>query len=58
MTYAEPSAMPDPLKHCAGAGIQPVSWSYRDATDPGIGAPQCELHITFDYMATVVENNL
>ena len=26
--------MPDPLTHCAGPGIEPASWHYRDAADP------------------------
>ena len=27
-------AMPDPLTHCAGRGIEPSSWCCRDAADP------------------------
>ena len=36
-TYAKAAAMPDPLTHCAGLGIEPSSCRCRDATDP---APQ------------------
>ena len=28
------AAKPDPLTHCAGLGIEPVSWCCRDAPDP------------------------
>ena len=34
VTYAAALATLDPLTHCAGLGIEPVSWRYRDATDP------------------------
>ena len=33
-TYAVAAATPDLFTYCAGPGIQPVSWSYRDVTDP------------------------
>ena len=35
-TYAPIAAMPDPLTHCAGLGIEPVSWHCRDAADPAV----------------------
>ena len=35
-TYAPIAAMPDPLTHCAGLGIEPVSQHCRDATDPAV----------------------
>ena len=35
----------NPLTHCAGPGIEPVSWCSRDASDPV--APQWELPIWF-----------
>ena len=41
VTYTRPEAMLDPLIHCAGLGIKPISWHCRDATDPV--APQREL---------------
>ena len=40
-TYAIAAAMEDPLTWCAGPGILPVSWCWRDAPDPI--APQQEL---------------
>ena len=36
-----PEATPDLLTHCARQGIEPVSWSCRDAADPV--EPQWEL---------------
>ena len=41
VTYAAAVATIDPLIHCTGPGIQPVSWRYRDAANPV--APQQEL---------------
>ena len=39
-TYTTAAATLDPLTHCAGPGIKPASWHYRDATDPVV--PQWE----------------
>ena len=36
MTYAAAAAMPDPLTYCAGLGVDPASWCYRDAADPTV----------------------
>ena len=33
-SYATAAAMPDPLTHCAGLGIEPVFWRCRDTTNP------------------------
>ena len=41
MAYATAAAMPDPLTHCAGLGIELASSHCRDAVDPV--APQQEL---------------
>ena len=41
VNYAAPAATQDPLTHCAGPGIEPVSWHCRDAADPIV--PQREL---------------
>ena len=30
-------AMPDPLTHFAGPGMEPVSWRHREAADPTAG---------------------
>ena len=43
-----PAAMPDPLTHCAGLGIEPVSLHSRDATDP-VG-PQWVLLSVYRYV--------
>ena len=32
-TYDVAAAMPDPLTHCAGLGIEPATWFCRDAAD-------------------------
>ena len=40
-TYAEAEAMPDSLTHCAGLGIKPAFWCFRDATNPVV--PRQEL---------------
>ena len=45
VTYAAAAAMPDPLTHCSGLGMEPVSWRCRDAANPV--APQQELLILF-----------
>lgn len=34
MTYAAATATPHLLTDCAGLGIEPASWCFRDATDP------------------------
>ena len=39
------AAIPDPLIHCAGPGIELASWCCRDAHDPAV--PQRELPIIF-----------
>ena len=44
-TYAAAVAMPDPLIHCAGLGIKPMSWRCRNTTNPV--EPQWELHALF-----------
>ena len=41
LTYATAVAMPDPLTHCAGPGIEPVSWRCRDVANSIV--PQREL---------------
>ena len=41
VTYAKAVATLDPLTHCAGPGIEPVSWHCKDTTDPIV--PQWEL---------------
>lgn len=33
VTYTEALAMPDPLSHCAGLGIESASWCCRDAAN-------------------------
>ena len=40
-TYAAASATLDPLIHCSGPGIEPLTWHCRNAADPV--APQWEL---------------
>ena len=40
VTFVTAAATLDPLTHCAGPGMEPVSWHCRDATDPI--APQRE----------------
>ena len=45
VTYTTAAAMPDPLTHCAGLGIEFISWCSRGATDPLV--PQWELLNTF-----------
>ena len=48
MTYPTAMATPDPLTHCAGLGIKPTSWCYRDAADPVV--PQQELQEIFCFV--------
>ena len=39
-TYVAAAAMPDPLTHFAGAGIELASWRCRDAANPIAPQPQ------------------
>ena len=41
VTYAATMAMPDPLTHCGGTGIEPVSQCCGDIADPIV--PQWDL---------------
>ena len=48
--YAAAVVTPHPLAHCAGLGIEPVSWHCRDATDPVM--PQWEIQPFSSYIST------
>ena len=51
VTYASAAATLDPLTHCAGSGMAPVSWCCRDAAHPIV--PQQELQYMLVLVAVI-----
>ena len=53
VTFAAPSAAPDPLIHCAWQGIEPESWCCRGAADPI--APQRNSSVVIYFLKFIAE---